>query len=147
MKRFNISILLLVVVFLMPTNHALSKKDKQDLASLLHEPLEQINKTIGQLNAYAAQVQVIGELTVQADIQELKKILEKILAELQEIDGKIDEAFQQIAILRILVGNPDDPSVDPSEFSSVQAIDDAKLPLYQWVKTIMRAIMENNIVS
>lgn len=76
-----------------------------------------------------------------------KKVLEKILGALNELDGKVDQVFQQVAILRILVGNPDDPSVDPSQFTSVQAIDDAKLPIYQWIKTLMRAIVEGNIVS
>jgi hypothetical protein len=126
----------------------LSKKDKQDLGDIMRDPIEQINKAIGQLNAYAQQVQVINnDVNVHAEINGLKHLGEKILAELHEIDGKLDQAFQQIAILRILVGNPDDPSVDPAQFDSVQAIDDAKLPLYVWSKTITRAIIEGNIVS
>jgi flagellar hook-basal body complex protein FliE len=126
----------------------LSKKDKQDFAELLHEPIEQMNRVIGQLNAYANQVQVINnDGTIHTEIHDIKHQSEKILAELHEIDNKLDQAFQQIAILRILVGNPDDPSVDPAQFDSVQAIDDAKLPLYVWSKTITRAIIEGNIVS
>lgn len=126
----------------------LSKKDKQDLSDIMRDPIEQINKAIGQLNAYAQQVQVINnDVTVHQDIHHLKELGEKILAELHEIDGKLDQAFQQIAILRILVGNPDDPSVDPAEFDTVQKIDEAKLPLYVWAKTTIRAIIEGNIVS
>lgn len=126
----------------------LSKKDKLDVATLLSEPIEQLRQTIGQLNAYANQVQVINnDINVHEDIHGIKQIGEKILHELNEINGKVDQAFQQIAILRILVGNPDDPSVDPSQFDTVQAIDDAKLPLYVWSKTITRAIVEGNIVS
>lgn len=145
MKR--ISILLCVLALSMQASFSLSKKDKQDLEALFQEPIEQINKTIGQLNAYASQMQVVGDLTVQADVHELKKTLEKILSALNELDGKVDQVFQQLAILRILVGNPDDPSVDPSQFTTVQAIDDANLPLYQWIKTTIRAIVEGSIVS
>lgn len=71
MKR--IGMLLCVLALSSQVNFALSKKDKQDLANLLQDPIEQINKTIGQLNAYAAQMQVVGDITVQADIHELKK--------------------------------------------------------------------------
>lgn len=139
----------------------LSKKDKIDLTNLLQEPIEQMNKTINQLNAYAQQMQVIGDVTIHEDVHGVKHIAEKILAELHELNGKVnhidnqvdqlndkvDQAFQQIAILRILVGNPDDPSVDPAIFDSVQAIDESKLPIYQWLKTITRSVIEGTIVS
>lgn len=139
----------------------LSKKDKIDLTNLLQEPIEQMNKTINQLNAYAQQMQVIGDVTIHEDVHGVKHVAEKILAELHELNGKVnhidnqvdqlndkvDQAFQQIAILRILVGNPDDPSVDPAIFDSVQAIDESKLPIYQWLKTITRSVIEGTIVS
>lgn len=165
MKQLGRLTLFLAVAFSFQLSQAnclrLSKKDKQDLAILLHEPIEQMNKTIGQLNAYAQQMQVIGDVTIHEDVHGVKHLAEKILAELHELNGKInhidnqvdqlndkvDQAFQQIAILRILVGNPDDPSVDPAIFDSVQAIDDAKLPIYQWLKTVTRAVIEGNIVS
>ncbi len=155
MKHHVYSILLLILTFAVHNNYVhaegifrLSKKDKQEIGDIMREPIEQINKAIGQLNAYANQVQVINnDVNVHADINVIKDHSHKILKELEEINAKLDQAFQQIAILRILVGNPDDPSVDPAIFDSVQAIDDAKLPIYQWLKTITRAIIEGNIVS
>lgn len=165
MKHLGSLALSLALIFSFQVSQAdplrLSKKDKLDLANLLQEPIEQMNKTIGQLNAYAQQMQVIGDVTIHEDVHGVKHIAEKILAELHELNGKVnhidnqvdqlndkvDQAFQQIAILRILVGNPDDPSVDLAIFDSVQAIDEAKLPIYQWLKTITRAVIEGTIVS
>lgn len=165
MKHLGYLALSLALIFSFQLTQAnslrLSKKDKLDLANMLQEPIEQMNKTIGQLNAYAQQMQVIGDVTIHEDVHGVKHLAEKILAELHELNGKVnhidnqvdqlndkvDQAFQQIAILRILVGNPDDPSVDPAIFDSVQAIDDAKLPIYQWLKTVTRAVIEGNIVS
>ncbi len=165
MKHLGYLALSLALIFSFQLTQAnslrLSKKDKLDLANMLQEPIEQMNKTIGQLNADAQQMQVIGDVTIHEDVHGVKHLAEKILAELHELNGKVnhidnqvdqlndkvDQAFQQIAILRILVGNPDDPSVDPAIFDSVQAIDDAKLPIYQWLKTVTRAVIEGNIVS
>lgn len=165
MKHLSCLALLLAMVISFHVAQAdplrLSKKDKLDLANLFQEPIEKMNKTIGQLNAYAQQMQVIGDVTIHEDMHGVKNVAEKILAELHELNGKVnhignqvdqlndkvDQAFQQIAILRILVGNPDDPSVDPAIFDSVQAIDNAKLPIYQWLKTVTRAIVEGAIVS
>jgi len=67
---------------------------------------------------------------------------------LHTIDDELQKLFKQIVILRVIIGDPDDVSVDPSTFDSVQALDEAKLSLTAWLKTITRILLEEeHIIS
>lgn len=155
----------------------LGKKDRQDLISLVGDPLRKIEQKIDSINQAANQIQNIIIDTIQANSNDaalleccgkvqdrlgqielvLRALIYLIQANVQQTDDLILHVAQlenlvyeltlQVTTLNQTMGSVTDVSVGQEIFDSVDDIDNAQLSLISWLKTVYRQQLYDKFIS
>jgi|GEM_PF-2666746 hypothetical protein len=93
--------------------------------------------------------QILQELVnhLEKEHNESQHCCHKTLKRLDDIESLVRQLLNQIKNLRIVVGDLTDESVGEEEFNSVQDIDDAKLSVISWLKSIYREQLIGKFIS
>jgi hypothetical protein len=127
------------------------EKDMEHIAMLLsnalHSHAGQMEKSIANIGEMVASQIQNFMLDLTLNNQNDKDCCHKILERLENAELLLAVIIQQLALQKQVIGNVDDPSVDPNDFKSVADIDNAQLSLVSWAKTIFRQLWDQGHIS